>query len=235
MIDASQFTTKTEAQLNETFAKLATRMKDRYRSSPSITIMDYPERELPTLTWEIFQGFLVQHIQRKYGQMIIVDTNVETLRHMICTILQGDKGIYVFGDVGSGKSVITRAIVQVSNALHLMGYTQLPYFQGSIEWEKLIDKCLAGDKPTPWTRCKTSALIDDFIYVNPPLKYNYNEVDLPPQLIYHLEKLHQGGARFVFNSNVVPAQLETAIGRRAFDRLRSMVKAYYWDGTSMRG
>lgn len=161
---------------------------------------------------------------------------------MKITGVQGsrNKGLLLFGSVGSGKSLILFKVFRryVTNILKQNTYQALEYID--ILDNAMVDpQYLSGfgfQKPTATGRDLTwTVLIDDFLSTNSSINYYGNKIEVADTLIMNRYQAYDRVRKLThITTNFEPAQMKEFLDQRTISRLSEMCNVIELTGDDWR-
>jgi hypothetical protein len=202
-----------------------------------------PEAAKPDITSVEFleylrKAFLVYKKNQNIQELYFHPENVKTITRIAEYITNADtntinpnKGLYIFGTFGNGKTDFTLILTQTINVLapkyrnlskyHIMSYNAI--YEG-IRDTGSIDK--AND-------IKRAVYLDDFLYQDRNTARVYGNTDNVADIVTsRLYDLHKAGHRHIMTSNVPPDKIPLHPG--SIDRINEMFNFIFWEGKSLR-
>ena len=142
--------------------------------------------------------------------------------------LKLDKGIWLYGEVGTFKTELMQLMAKFSQQHNLS--KKFHFVDWSIEYEDFILDVKKYEMLIRLNRC-----FDEFLKKTNDVK-DFGNIENPNETLIELRyKYFQAfGQKSIFVSNFAPADAKTLLSKQAYDRLRAMVLSIEMPGTSKR-
>lgn len=176
----------------------------------------------------------MQHIQSLYFHPV----NIEMIRE-ICNWVTGEegmlspmKGLYIYGQHGSGKTDFTLNLTNTCKVLSRKFDNVQKYHPYA--YNAIYESLRSGADFNTALRIQENVYLDDFLYQDRnTAKIFGNQDNVADMVVTRLYDLHKCGYRHIITSNMPPDQIDMHPG--SIDRMNEMFNFIFWEGKSLRG
>lgn len=185
------------------------------------------------ITWQIVKTMLAQQNRA----LVIDESNKEIIPNLIKYFLGIEgaydlkKGIYIFGNVGRGKTLLTRAMLALVNAANF----ECRKFQ-NVSVKKLMFEVSETSSIQPLKKYLSKPYcFDDFGFEDSSFKLYGNDMPIMEYVIsMRYDKFIRSGLTTHITTNVPPDKLEKIYGDRISSRCLEMFNYVYLGGQDKR-
>ncbi len=212
---------------------------------------DYIPIKSIQINWKTEAQFIA-HLTSKYEKNFVFNQNNKIIYKILLKYFTGDKsfelmnfpvmiqkgslkkGIFLAGNVGSGKSLIIKNIFKdyTQNRLYLNSYNIFDYRDIKLEYEQYgaaaLEKFTNKISNSGGIRRNQTQviLIDDFLATGAEVVYYGNKINLADELVQIRYEVYKRSGRLThFTTNIFPAQMQEFLDERSLSRLSEMCNA----------